>query len=298
MATGTRVRETTDRDDEVVVQLMSEYLAWVDASLAFELGVREPPSDRGLIREWLAAFRAPGGLLLLVECDGEPAGVGALKLLAPGVAEVKRMYVAPRFRARHLGAALLDRLLAVAKERGVRVVRLDTVRFMADAQRLYRSRGFVERPPSEETEIPPRLWQHWLFFERSETSAARTAIERNQRRLEAALKAGDAATIAGLFCETGRIVPSWQLAGVNGRQAVQAYYEARFASGRFVDVADATVDVGASGDLAWETGTYRTTRVPDGGGPVSAQGRYLIVWSREADGAWRIQVEMLVADPG
>jgi hypothetical protein len=45
-------------------------------------------------------------------------------------------------------------------------VRLDTCEFMTDAQRLYRSRGFVERDPYEGTEIPERLRTYWLFFER------------------------------------------------------------------------------------------------------------------------------------
>ncbi len=37
---------------------------------------------------------------------------------------------------------------------------------MSDAQRLYRSRGFVERTPYEGTEIPEHLQRHWMFFER------------------------------------------------------------------------------------------------------------------------------------
>jgi hypothetical protein len=35
------------------------------------------------------------------------------------------------------------------------------------AQRLYSSRGFVERSPYEGTEIPPRLQHLWIFFERT-----------------------------------------------------------------------------------------------------------------------------------
>ena len=40
-------------------------------------------------------------------------------------------------------AALLDRLILAARSWHARVLRLNTVRFMADAQRIYRSRGFV-----------------------------------------------------------------------------------------------------------------------------------------------------------
>jgi GNAT superfamily N-acetyltransferase len=86
--------------------------------------------------------------------------------LADAVAEVKRMYVPDRWRGAHLGSAILDRLIDQAAAAGATAVRLDTVRFMTDAQRLYRSRGFTECPAYEETEIPSRLRQHWLFFER------------------------------------------------------------------------------------------------------------------------------------
>ena len=80
--------------------------------------------------------------------------------------EIKRMYVRPSARGQRAGARILDRLLDEARSRGARIVLLDTVRFMADAQRLYRSRGFVEREPYEESEIPSHLRDHWLFFER------------------------------------------------------------------------------------------------------------------------------------
>jgi hypothetical protein len=48
-----------------------------------------------------------------------------------------------------------------------RTVRLDTCLFMSDAQRLYRSRGFLERPPYAESEIPAHLQQYWMFFEKA-----------------------------------------------------------------------------------------------------------------------------------
>lgn len=83
----------------------------------------------------------------------------------PGVGEVKRMHVAPDFRGLHVGSRLLDCLLGQAAQRGMSTVRLDTARFMVDAQRLYRSRGFAERSPYPQTEIPQRLHDYWIFFE-------------------------------------------------------------------------------------------------------------------------------------
>jgi ribosomal protein S18 acetylase RimI-like enzyme len=77
------------------------------------------------------------------------------------------MYVVPEARSLGLGSRLLDRLLEAAAESGASVIRLDTADFMDSAQRLYRSRGFIERPPYEGTEIPTQLHEHWLFFERT-----------------------------------------------------------------------------------------------------------------------------------
>jgi GNAT superfamily N-acetyltransferase len=153
-------------DGEVAAALMVEYLTWGNQRLRDEYGVVEPPTDPSFERERLGAYKPPAGVLLIAECDGDPAGVGGLRMLSAGVAEVKRMYVVPRWRDRHVGSALLDALLDEARARRANLVRLDTCRFMTDAQRLYRSRGFVERPPYEGTEIPERLRQYWIFFER------------------------------------------------------------------------------------------------------------------------------------
>ena len=153
-------------DDDAVAGLIIEYLTWGEEGLRAEYGIEEPPADTSLVRSKLGDYRPPSGLLLLATFGDDPVGVGALRWLDNGVAEVKRMYVAPRCRGAHLGSTLLDRLLEEAALHNASVLRLDTVRFMTDAQNLYRSRGFVERKPYEGTEIPSHMQQHWLFFER------------------------------------------------------------------------------------------------------------------------------------
>ncbi len=89
----------------------------------------------------------PNGLFLVVRLDGRPAGCGCLKRTAPGVADIKRMWLAPDTRGRGLGRALLDRLVAEARRLGFRQVRLETNRALTEAIALYRAAGFVEVEP-------------------------------------------------------------------------------------------------------------------------------------------------------
>jgi GNAT superfamily N-acetyltransferase len=160
------LREAETGDEETIAGVMVEYLEWAHGRLLEEYGVDDPPTDPGLAGQSLHEFRRPHGVLLLAESDGRPAAIGALRRLSDQVAEVKRMYVVPAHRGRHISSAILDRLIGEAGAMGATTLRLDTCRFMSDAQRLYRSRGFVERAPYEESEVPPRLHQHWVFFER------------------------------------------------------------------------------------------------------------------------------------
>jgi GNAT superfamily N-acetyltransferase len=154
-------------DDQAATLLIAEYLTWALPKLRDEYGIDDPPTSPDQVAASLGGYRRPNGLLLLANDQaGTAFGVGALRRHDPAVAEVKRMYVRPEARSRHLGSLILDRLIDEARVMGARTLRLDTVRFMTEAQRLYRSRGFIERPPYDETEVPERMRQFWLFFQR------------------------------------------------------------------------------------------------------------------------------------
>ena len=84
---------------------------------------------------------------LVARIDGAAVGCGALLIGSDGVAEIKRMFVAPAARRRRLGRALLCALEAEAEAAGVRQVRLETGIHQAEALALYRSHGYRERGP-------------------------------------------------------------------------------------------------------------------------------------------------------
>ncbi|HET7122208.1 MAG TPA: GNAT family N-acetyltransferase [Solirubrobacterales bacterium] len=144
--------EAIARDDPRVLALYREFIAEADGPLGIESGPDEaPPAD----------LVPPNGILLLARVDGEPAGLGGIRHLDTGLAEVKSMYVAPGFRGIGLGRRILGELERIALERGCRGVRLDTSDYLTEAIGLYRSAGYSE--VSDYNENPKAS----LWFERA-----------------------------------------------------------------------------------------------------------------------------------
>lgn len=88
----------------------------------------------------------PAGLFLLARLHGRPVGCGALKFHGREPAELKRMWVSPDARGLGLGRRLLGELERQARERAVRVVRLETNGTLKEAIAMYRSSGYTEVP--------------------------------------------------------------------------------------------------------------------------------------------------------
>jgi putative acetyltransferase len=104
---------------------------------------------------------------------GKAAGMGALKLHGEGLGEVKRMYTVPEVRGQRVGRQLLERIVELARERGLPVVMLETGTGdgMAEAHRLYTRYGFTPRGPF--LDYPDSEWS--AFFEMNLPVSARVA---------------------------------------------------------------------------------------------------------------------------
>lgn len=76
--------------------------------------------------------------------DDRIASIGALKLLGDDQAEVKSMRTHPDWLRKGAAAAMLEHIIAIARERGVRTLSLETGSGLAfePALALYRKRGF------------------------------------------------------------------------------------------------------------------------------------------------------------
>ncbi len=89
------------------------------------------------------------------------------------------------------------------------------------------------------------------------------------------------------FAEDGAVLPA-DGPVTRGRRSIEELFGPAFADPEFrFDWAPLGADVAESGDLAVTYGEYRT-RV--GGADIS--GRYVTVWKRQADGSWKIALDI------
>lgn len=120
-----------------VRKLFREYLEELDENLCFQ------STDEELVSP-LKKYGGPYGSLLIAYYNDHLAGCIALQpLKEEGVCEMKRLYVRPVYRNKGIAHALVEKLLAEAKEKGYKQMVLDTLERLQPAIKLYVKHGFV-----------------------------------------------------------------------------------------------------------------------------------------------------------
>jgi ketosteroid isomerase-like protein len=76
---------------------------------------------------------------------------------------------------------------------------------------------------------------------------------------------------------------------VSGRAAIRVFIQGLLDAG-FGELSLETVQIGVSGDLAYHIGRLRFGR------PAPDRGKFLEVWRRQPDGAWRCTADMFSSD--
>ena len=113
------------------------------------------------------------------------------------------------------------------------------------------------------------------------------AIEKANSEFAAAMKIGDAVTIAAPYLDRAVFV-AMDGTCTQGRPEIEKMYRARFeraglASSTKINSKRLVVD----GDLAYESGYGEIEHIKDGKLSING-GRFLTVWQRQADGEWKI----------
>ena len=138
MTAGFAIRRALPEDRAAVARELADYLAFIGDALDAE-GLDHD------IAHWQEEYDGRTGVLLVVaDPAGKVVGTAAVRLLEPGVGEIKRMWLRPAWQGRGLGRRLMDACLDEARRLGCRALRLDTQAKLEAAVRLYRAYGFSE----------------------------------------------------------------------------------------------------------------------------------------------------------
>lgn len=105
----------------------------------------------------LDALRGPDITFWTAWSGGALVGCGALREIGPGHGEIKSMRTAEAHLRRGVAAAVLDHIIAEARERGYTRLSLETgsMAAFAPAHRLYERFGFTYCPPFGEYREDP-----------------------------------------------------------------------------------------------------------------------------------------------
>jgi GNAT superfamily N-acetyltransferase len=161
------VQANTQEHIQQARTLFEEYAASLGISLCFQNFDQE-------LKNLPGQYAPPNGLLMLATEDDELAGCIALRKLAPGVCEMKRLFVRPRFRASGLGRKLVETIVDEARKLGYTHMRLDTLPGLMDkAIALYRSFGFIEIGPYCENPVEGAKFMELELHTREQTVNAK-----------------------------------------------------------------------------------------------------------------------------
>jgi DNA-binding MarR family transcriptional regulator/N-acetylglutamate synthase-like GNAT family acetyltransferase len=131
--------EPSDPASPVAREVVGRYFAEIGRRFGFDAsGETEKDASR---------LAPPAGVFVVATSDGEPVACGGLQDIAPGVGELKRMWVHDDWRGAGLGSRLLRHLEDQARGFGHGTVRLDTNAALTEAIGMYQRAGYraIER---------------------------------------------------------------------------------------------------------------------------------------------------------
>lgn len=115
---------------------------------------------------------------------------------------------------------------------------------------------------------------------------ARAAIEAANARFSEAFARGDASALAAMYTPDAIAFPPGSEM-VRGNEAIASFWKTS-RDGGVRSATLTTIDVGRSGDVAYEVGTVSLEVQAEGKEPTTATAKYVVVWKRQPDGSWKL----------
>jgi len=119
---------------------------------------------------------------------------------------------------------------------------------------------------------------------------AKKSIEAEISKYSKAIQEGNVAGVVAAYTDDAVMLPPGGDM-IKGKKAIEELYT-KFLQTGMKEVALTTVEVGGSGDTAYEIGKTKVRIQPEGQQVMTDSTKYLVVWKRQADGTWKVHVDI------
>jgi uncharacterized protein (TIGR02246 family) len=123
-----------------------------------------------------------------------------------------------------------------------------------------------------------------------DVAQVRKSIEDATAKYSQAIREGNLAGVLDAYTVDATVVPP-DGDIVKGQQAIEELYKRLFQIG-MKEVVFTTIEVGGSGDTAYEIGKTKVRIQPEGQAAMTDSTKYLVIWKRQAVGTWKVHVDI------
>jgi uncharacterized protein (TIGR02246 family) len=126
-------------------------------------------------------------------------------------------------------------------------------------------------------------------LETFDVALVRKSIEEADAKFSEAVRDGNAARVVDVYTADATVVPpNGEI--VKGKQGIEELYKKFFQMG-VKEIVMTIIEVGGSGDTAYELGKSKVRVQPEGQAAMMDSTRYLVIWKRQVAGNWKVQVD-------
>jgi uncharacterized protein (TIGR02246 family) len=123
---------------------------------------------------------------------------------------------------------------------------------------------------------------------------AREAVTAAGAKFQEAFNRGDAAAVAQLYTPDGAVLPP-DAPRADGREAIQRFWQSAIDAG-LRELTLQSTEIEEAGNIAYEVGTG-ALKATAGGTAQAISVKYVVVWRRGDDGAWRMHRDIWNVNP-
>jgi ribosomal protein S18 acetylase RimI-like enzyme len=130
----------TEEETAKAKELIIEYVKWLNQDLAFQNIDDE-------LTNFPQKYKEPDGTFIIAKYNGSVVGCVGLKSIDENICEMKRLFVTDKYKGKGIGKKLVEMVIEEARYKKYKKMRLDTLKAMENALKIYYKNNFYEIEP-------------------------------------------------------------------------------------------------------------------------------------------------------